>query len=302
MIAAEPRAADLPSRTAPRGSGPLELLWDVAPEPTGDVLPVRSLTAELALAYGGPLAIPLRPDRPTIVANFVESLDGVAALDAEGASGGGEVSGFSPADRFVMGLLRALADVVIVGSGTVRASDRGQWTPEAVSPPHASAFLGLRRDLGLARTPTTLIATAHGRIDPAHRVFADPASPVVIAAPLAVIDRLRGAGLAPHVRLEPLAGLPTGGALVEVAQRLGARVALSEGGPHLIGSLVADRLVDELFLTLAPQLAGRAPDAPRLGLIEGTPLWPVQPTWLDLASVRRADGHLFLRYVFEETR
>ena len=73
----------------------------------------------LRTAYGGPLAIPLRPDRATILMNFVSTLDGIVALGPGEQAGGGVISGHNEADRFVMALLRAVADVVLMGAGTI---------------------------------------------------------------------------------------------------------------------------------------------------------------------------------------
>src|SRR5205085_856490 len=108
------------------------------------------------------LRIPLRTDRPTVIANFVETIDGAVALDRIGSTGGGDVSGFSPTDRFVMGLLRALADVVLMGAGTARTSGGGGWTPGSVHPECAAAYRTLRRRLGLTQEPSTMIVTATG--------------------------------------------------------------------------------------------------------------------------------------------
>ncbi len=293
-----PAVPSRPSREHPRGTAPLEILFDRGPAPgPGD--DTRGLTPELAERYGGDLRIGLRSDRPVVVANFVETLDGVDAHDDAGRTGGGEVSGFSPTDRFVMGLLRALADVVLVGAATVRASSRGRWTPDAVVPDAASAFERLRAELGLPPQPTTLIVTATGELDPDQRVFHDPAAPVVVAAPPRGFDRLRGLGLPAHVRLEPLGAEATAVDLLAVARWLGARLVTCEGGPRLIAQLIGGRALDELFLTLAPQLVGRDASVHRLGLVEGLALWPGTPTWLDLRSVRRAGDHLLLRYAFE---
>ncbi|HEY3522648.1 MAG TPA: dihydrofolate reductase family protein [Candidatus Limnocylindrales bacterium] len=293
--AVPPSAPLLPSRERPRGTAPLETLFDLGPASGDDG---RGLTPELAARYGGDLRIALRSDRPVVVANFVETLDGAAALDTKGRTGGGEVSGFSPTDRFVMGLLRALADVVLVGAGTVRSSSRGRWTPDAVAPDAAPAFGRLRAELGLPPQPTTLIVTATGELDPDQRVFHDPAAPVVVAAPPRGFDRLRGIGLPDHVRLEPLGAAASASDLLAVAVWLGARLVTCEGGPSLIAQLIGAGALDELFLTLAPQLVGRDPGHPRLGLVEGLALWPAEPTWLDLRSVRRTGDHLLLRYSF----
>ena len=102
-------------------------------------------------------------DRPTVIANFVSTLDGVVAFDTEGASGGGEISGFFEPDRFVMGLLRAMADVVLVGAGTVRAAPTHEWTARHVQRASADAFALWRRRLGITTAqPTTVVVTASG--------------------------------------------------------------------------------------------------------------------------------------------
>ena len=76
----------------------------------------------------------------------------------------------------------------------------------------------------------------------------------------------------------------------------GDQVILSEGGPSVLGQLLQARLVDDLFLTLAPTLLGRASTEPRLGLVEATLFTPETAPELDLRSVRRHGSHLFLRY------
>src|ERR1700727_3893300 len=82
-----------------------------------------------------------------VFSNFVSTLDGVVSLQVKGHSGGGDISGFSTQDRMVMGLLRAVADVVIVGSGTLDADPRHVWTPEAICPELASDYRRLRKAL-----------------------------------------------------------------------------------------------------------------------------------------------------------
>jgi len=75
----------------------------------------------------------------------------------------------------------------------------------------------------------------------------------------------------------------------------GHSLILSEAGPTVFASLVASGLVDELFVTVSPLLAGRD-GRPRLGLVEGAELLPGAGAPAELLSVRRADAHLFLRY------
>jgi riboflavin biosynthesis pyrimidine reductase len=77
---------------------------------------------------------------------------------------------------------------------------------------------------------------------------------------------------------------------------------LLEGGPRVMGEFFAEQLLDELFLTLAPQVAGRADAgrAERPGLVAGRLLAPDQPVWGTMSSVHQAGSHLFLRYQFEQ--
>jgi len=73
--------------------------------------------------------------RPFVIANFVSTLDGVVSYEIKGKSGGSTISGSNPADRFIMGLLRASADAIVVGAGTLRdVSANSLWTPEYVYP------------------------------------------------------------------------------------------------------------------------------------------------------------------------
>lgn len=75
-------------------------------------------------------------------------------------------------------------------------------------------------------------------------------------------------------------------------------VVLVEGGPHLIGNFFGDACLDEMFLTLSPQVVGRDGPVGRPGLVEGRSLAPEHPAWGTLVGVRRAGSHLFLRYGF----
>lgn len=291
-----------PSRDAPRGTEPLGLLYEAPAVAAG---PVRAgLPADLRRAYDGDLAIALRDDRPTVIANFVESLDGAVALDPDGHTDGGTVSGYSPTDRFVMGLLRAMADVVLVGAGTLRASAGSGWTPARVHPPAAEAYRELRHHLALAPEPVTLIVTARGELDPRHPAFHDPGQTILIAAPPVAAERLRRLGFREDIRIETVGqgDRVDPAALVDLAGRHGARILLTEGGPQVLAGLAGASLLDELFLTVAPQLVGRDARARRPALLEGVALWPDHAMWGRLTSVRGGGDHLFLRYRFPEER
>jgi riboflavin biosynthesis pyrimidine reductase len=249
--------------------------------------------------YGGDLAIPLRADRPTVVANFVSTLDGVVAFDADGASGGGEISGFSEPDRFVMGLLRALADVVVVGAGTLRAAPEHAWIAGHVHPASAPLFMAWRRAIGLtASHPTTIVVTGQGDLPHDHPGLRDASIPVVVVTTGAGARRVGrlGFGANVEIRVGRAVDRVSPWDIVSVADELGARLVLCEGGPHVVGQFVGAGLLDELFLTVAPQIAGRAAASPRLGMIEGTAFSVDTATWAELRSVHSSGDHLFLRY------
>ncbi|HEX7490761.1 MAG TPA: dihydrofolate reductase family protein [Candidatus Limnocylindrales bacterium] len=282
---------------------PLEPLWQAPAPPT---IPVDRrgglLPPALATRYSGEMIIDLLDGRPTMVANFVSSLDGVAALDAsEGSTGGGEISGFSEADRLMMALLRALADVVVIGAGTMRVGRKHVWTAGHIQPALAAEFADWRSEMWLAPQPTTVIVTASGNLDATHTALNIPDVPVIIATTPAGAARLAGMPLAPHVQVAAVGadGRVPAGAILEVIRATGARLALCEGGPHLFGELLRARLIDELFLTLAPQVLGRDAALHRLGIAEGTSFPQGRGRWATLATIRRAGDDLFLRYRFD---
>jgi len=250
-------------------------------------LPELELPEELERLYGGGLGF--RPR--SVFANFVETIDGVVAIpDVERSNA--IVSDDSEADRFVMGLLRAVADVVVVGSGTLRASPKGRWRAAGVYPPAADAYAELRRRLGKSEHPAVAIVTAGGAFDPTHPVLETGA--VVLTTVVAARDlKASVPGATEVVAVNEGDWVDPAGA-VEALRARGHEHILSEGGPTLFTSLVAAGLVDELFLTVSPLLTGRTTLDERLSLVEGADLLP--GTSLRLLGARLETEHLFLRY------
>jgi riboflavin biosynthesis pyrimidine reductase len=233
----------------------------------------------------------------------VTTLDGVVSLDASGHMGGTEISGFNHHDRMVMGLLRAVSDAVIVGAGTLRASPDHLWTAEYIHPPLASAYKRLRATLGKREPPLNVFVTARGELDPDMRVFSSGEVPVLIVTTADGMRRMKNTGLRSSVEISRIdtGGLLSARAIVDSVSRVRRSDGiLIEGGPHLMASFFTEQLLDELFLTLAPQVAGRNHLAERPGLVSGRSFAPENPLWGTLLSVKRGGSHLFLRYRFRK--
>src|SRR5512147_2313897 len=229
---------------------PLTTLYD---EAFGAEVP---LPIELATLYGS-LRFPRPENRPYLIGNFVTTLDGVVSLNVPGQAGGGEISGFNPHDHVIMGLLRAVADAVIVGAGTLRASPQHLWIAEITYRPLAEVYRAWRRRLGKTEPPLNVIVTAQGGLDLDLPVFRSGSVPVLIVTTADGERRLRARGLPKGVQIEAIAeasSLTARSILTAVSRTRSCEVILTEGGPHLIGDFFAEECLDELFLTLAPQI------------------------------------------------
>ena len=214
---------------------------------------------------------------PRLRANFISSIDGSST--AAGLSGGLG----APADKRVFDLLRQLCDVVIVGAGTVR--DEG-YTAMRVGPDAAAWRLAN----GLAEHPSFAIVSARLDLDPASVIFTDaPVRPIVITT-----------ASAPALEREALsrvAEVITCGdesvdavALVRALRGLGMSQLHCEGGPHLLGTLIAADALDELCLTMSPALEGGF--GPRIASVGH----PGEARGMTLDHVLAADSMLLLKY------
>lgn len=219
---------------------------------------------------------PCPPERPWVVVNFVAAPDGSVAIR-------GRVGSLSsPVDQQVFRLLRSVADVILVGAGTVRAEGYGPHEPSAE---HRAA----RQGRGQQPAAVVAVVSASLRLDLQSALFRGGARATVIAP--ANADR------ATRTATAAVADLITAGAdVVDLRAALrqlrerGVQHVLCEGGPVLLAELLAGGLVDELCLTVAPLLVA---DPVRL-LPAGSLL---RPAALQLAHVLEADGQLFLRYL-----
>src|SRR6266487_863309 len=273
---------------------PLESLFDMEP---GSNLP---LPPDLATLYGR-LAFPPHRGRAHVIGNFVTTLDGVVTLNEPGHAGGGDISGFNQHDQAVMGLLRAMADAVIVGAGTLRSVPQHRWTAQYIYPPLASVYQQLRTSLRKKASPLNVIVTAHGEVSLDLPVFQSGEVPALLVTTTQGVERIRAQRLPPGVEVSAVPSVRSlsARAILQAVNRVRqCEVIQFEGGPQLMGDCFAGEHLDELFLTLAPQIAGRDAEIERPGLVAGKRFAPEHPLWGTLVSIKRGGSHLFLRYAF----
>jgi riboflavin biosynthesis pyrimidine reductase len=247
-------------------------------------LPTFPLPEELETIYGR-FGMP----EDVVLANFVSSIDGVVAIPGT-PKASPLISGGHPADRFVVALLRAAADAVVIGAGTYRAHE-GPWTSERAFPDRAEVFAELRQRLGVAPEPTLVVVTRSGSIGPPRPILRGAIIVTTTQAASTLGDH--AAAGATVVALEE-ASVGVRELLAELRDR-GFRRILTEGGPDLMGRLLAAFAVDELFLTVAPALLGGG-EPPPTTLGGGSDLRKALEHRARLKSVRRSDDLLFLRY------
>lgn len=212
--------------------------------------------------------------RPWVMVNFISSADGGTALHGRSSGLGDED------DKALFQAMRVVADVIMVGSGTVEAED---YRPVTLDDERRER----RVAAGLSEVPLLAIVSGRLGFDPEARVFSDPEHrPMVITGPDAEPAKLALLGdSADVVFLDEVT--PT-----RILERLGAAgIILCEGGPTLVGQLVAERTVDELNLTVAPtMISGRS-----ARVAHGPPAEPPLDMRLDRAMF--GDRSLFLRYL-----
>lgn len=262
----------------------------------------NALPAEWHAAYSA-WPLPEPTDQPYTYVNFVMSHDGRVSFNLPGRMGGGDVSRRNPNDRWLMGLLRARADAVLVGASGVAWAGNHVWTPEAVAPEDAADWQALRKAEGRQPTPLQVVVTRSGEMgDVAAPIFSTPGLRVL----LATTERGREKA-GKLIELAPTLEVYVQGPDLDLAQLLrdlrteyGVRTLLSEAGPQVYGSLQQASLVNDEFVTLSPILIGNTAAAQRPSLIEGVAFSADNPPQSRLLSVHRADSFLFLHGRYRE--
>jgi riboflavin biosynthesis pyrimidine reductase len=221
------------------------------------------------------------PERPHVMINMVSTVDGRASI----AGRSGPIAG--AADRELFHALRGPVDAVMAGAGTMRVERYGRITPD-------ESRRRMRRERGLREEPLACIVSASLALPPDLPLLAEPDVHIVVltASDAALPD---SAARIDYVRKRRGEELDLAGALSELRERFAVEELLCEGGPHLNSQLLAAGLVDELFLSLSPRLAGGNPaESEALRILAGEEF--EEPLELDLLGVLEHDSHLFLRY------
>jgi riboflavin biosynthesis pyrimidine reductase len=264
-----------------------------------------TLPQKLRELYDGDLHFRSSPAaRPFVIANFVSTLDGVVSYEIKGKSGVSTISGSDPADRFIMGLLRASADAVIVGAGTLHdVSAESLWTPEYAYPDAKRFYAEYRVNAQhKPEYPLLVIVSGSGRLELERAIFRTPAMRTVVLTTSAGRDELTRLGAAASCSVEVHALDSSSGSIAPEAilqllhSQFGVKRLLHEGGPRLFGQFLAANAVDELFLTLSPQIAGRKGDATRPAVMQGVEFVPDSAPWFQTVSVKEKAAYLYLRY------
>ncbi|MDI6408551.1 pyrimidine reductase family protein [Streptomyces albus] len=209
----------------------------------------------------------------------------VASLDGAVHHGGRSQPLSSRTDMWIFGVLRALADVVVVGAQTVRQEGYGPAK-------RRSGFAGRRAAQGQAPVPAVAVVSAGLELDFSLPLFTEPVVPTLLVtgrgAPEDRVARAREAGVEVLFAGEGSAVDP---ALVPgLLARRGLRRQLTEGGPTLLGEFAGAGVLDELCLSISPRIV--AGSAPR---IMNGPVLP-DPDEYVLDGVLEEDGFLFTRY------
>jgi riboflavin biosynthesis pyrimidine reductase len=245
--------------------------------PPGDPATVAEIVEQLGL-WQRPLSTsPL----PRVLLNMVSTVDGRATIGGRS----GPIS--DRADRELFHGLRTAADAILVGAGTVRTERYGRIIRD-------EERRRLRAERGLSDEPLACIVSGRLALDIDIPLLGDPQARVVIVTPSPASLPATAAHVE-YVRAEREGHLDLAAALSELRSRFGVQLLLCEGGPHLSLALVAAGLLDELFISLSPRLAGgEAASGEALRILAGPEL--ERPLELGLLGALEYDSQLFLRY------
>jgi riboflavin biosynthesis pyrimidine reductase len=257
--------------------------------------PGTGLPEPFRVVYGGEWRIACGR-QPYVCVNFCTARDGRVSFSEPGHLGGGDVSGFDERDRWLMGLLRARADAVMVGDGTMRAEPEHLWTPEGIFPSDADAFAALRAHEGRREHPLLVVVSRDGELPWDAEVFGHRELEVVVVTasppPVEVPPSAAALSFTPF----PAGKIEFEALFETLAVRHGVHSIVCEGGPRLYATMLRDGVELDEFVTLSPIVIGDDGEgAYRPSLVEGVRFVPGAAPRSRLLSVRSGGDHLYLR-------
>ncbi len=220
-------------------------------------------------------------DRPYTMVNFIASADGRATVQGRSGALGDD------GDRAMFHGLREQVDAVLVGTGTLRTEDYGRilGKPERRQ---------RRIDSGRTPEPLACIVTRSGEIPTNIALFAEPEARIVVFSGVEI--ETQGCRAQVELVLLDPGELTLTTVLRQLRTVFGVGSLLCEGGPTLFGSMLSEGVVDELFLTLAPQLVGGG-----LGPTIATSTELPEPAPLKIEWLLERNGSLYLRYAMRQS-
>ncbi|MCB0187184.1 MAG: dihydrofolate reductase family protein, partial [Caldilineaceae bacterium] len=228
---------------------------------------------------------------------FAQSRDGRISFAEPGIATGGDVTGFNAHDRWLMGLLRARADAILMGDVTVTMEPEILFCAESISPNDAAAFTALRKSEGRAELPLVVILSLAGKINWHEPCFQDARSRILLATTSAGAANVNDCDCAASVEVlvlgEEVVDLPR--LVTLLYESYGVRSLLCEGGSRVFANLLDAHLIDEEFVTLCPTFIGRTPTRPRPSYTEGIAWTPSDAPYSKPLNLRRAGDMLYMR-------
>ncbi len=270
---------------------PFQLLF--SDEPTSDT----SLPDSFRAIYPGDWQLHSRNDRPFVFSNFAQSRDGRVSYNEPGISTGGDVTRFNPHDRWLMALVRARADAVMMGDATVKVEGDHIWSAEFICPSDAEAFTLLRRTEERRPLPFLVILSYDGNVGFDQAVFQDQQQHVIFAT------THQGAEVAQNVHCAASMDVHELGEstvdlhkLMQILQHdYNIQHLLCEGGPRVMGGMLNAGLVDEEFVTICPTFVGRTAERFRPSYTEGVAWLPQNAPYSQPVTLHRAGDFLYMR-------
>jgi riboflavin-specific deaminase-like protein len=219
--------------------------------------------------------------RPYLLLNMVSTADGRATLGGRSGAIG------NTADKRLFHGLRTVVDAVMVGAGTVRAERYRRLVRD-------ESRRETRRRRGLEEEPLACIVSGRLALGNGIPLLTDPQARVAIVTTSEATLTAECRAQIEYVRAVREGVLDLPGAMAQLRERFGVKTLLCEGGPHLNAQLLESGLVDELFLSLSPKLAGGDAISETLRILSGPELDP--PVSMQLVGALEHESHLFLRY------